>query len=186
MNDQDLVQQVLNGNTGSFELLIKRYQKLVSHMVGRVISRQEDHEEICQDVFMRVFDKLKEFKFESKLSTWIATIAYRLSINFINKKQLKIADPELAEISFNKNYIDKLSPDLKLEMRDSAAYIQEMVMLLPVQYRVVLTLFHLEEMSYPEIEEVTGMPIGTIKSYLFRARKLLKEKVELFMKVEEL
>ena len=155
-------------------------------MVGRVISRQEDHEEICQDVFIRVFEKLNEFKFESKLSTWIATIAYRLSINFVNKKQLELADPEQVEKSFNKNYIDELSPGQKMEMKDSAVHIQNMVMLLPVQYRVVLTLFHLEEMSYPEIEEVTGMPLGTIKSYLFRARKLLKDKMELFMKIEEL
>ncbi|HNP19637.1 MAG TPA: sigma-70 family RNA polymerase sigma factor [Fulvivirga sp.] len=186
MNDKDLVRQVLNGHKASFEILIKRYQKLVAHMVGRVISRQEDHEEICQDVFVRVFEKLNEFKFESKLSTWIATIAYRLSINFINKNQLKLADPEMAEILFNKNYIEELSPGKRMEMQDSAEHIQEMVMLLPVQFRVVLTLFHLEEMSYPEIEEVTGMPIGTIKSYLFRGRKLLKEKMELFMKTEEL
>lgn len=186
MNDQDLVRQVLNGNRGAFQMLIDQHQTLVSHMVGRVIKRDEDHEEVCQDIFLRVYDRLNEFKFESKLSTWIATIAFRMSINFIKKKELQYVDQEGAEERLEQTLIDSDFPaDLVLK-KDSKAFLNKIIMLLPVQYRTVLTLYHLEEMTYPEIKEITGMPEGTVKNYLFRARKLLKERLEVFLKSEEL
>ncbi len=186
MDDQDLVRHVLNGNRGAFELLIDKYKQLVSHMVGRVVDREQDHQEVCQDVFLRVYDKLEEFKFQSKLSTWIATIAYRMSINFIKKKELTLVDNENVDDLIKDRLIEYQSPHTNLASKDSSVFINELVMLLPVQYRSILTLYHLEEKSYPEIKEITGLPEGTVKNYLFRARKLLKERLELFLETEEL
>ena len=182
MNDQDLVRQVLNGNAKAFEMLVDMHQRLVSHMVGRIVQRKEDHEEICQDVFMRVYDRLDEFNFQSKLSTWIGTIAYRMSLNFIKKKNiLSESEDDLNDIkisieSVEENYIQI----------DSSDFINKLIMQLPVNYRTVLTLYHLEDMKYPEIVEITGWPEGTVKNYLFRGRKLLKEKLDEFLKTEEL
>lgn len=174
MNDQDLVRYVLNGNRGAFEMLIEKHQKLVAHMVGRVVNRPEDHQEICQDVFLRIYDKLEEFNFKSKLSTWIATIAYRMSINFIKKKDLmKLEDGE-DDVIFS-SLLAEGNPYNDLVKSDVSGYINQMILKLPVHYRTVITLFHLEEMSYPEIVEITDMPEGTVKNYLFRARKLLKD-----------
>ena len=76
MNDQELVKRILDGNMVAFTLLVKRYQKLVMHLSGRIIQRQEDLEDVCQEVFLKVYQHLGKYRNESKLSTWIATIAY--------------------------------------------------------------------------------------------------------------
>ncbi|MEQ8925303.1 MAG: sigma-70 family RNA polymerase sigma factor [Fulvivirga sp.] len=181
MNDQDLVRQVLNGNTKAFEYLVDSHKTLVAHMVGRVIQSQEDHEEVCQDVFLRVYNRLDEFNFQSKLSTWIATIAFRMSIDFVKKKK--------RYVDLNESKIDDesvASVEEETIRLDSKEYLNKIIDVLPVHFRTVITLYHLQEMTYPEIVEVTGLPEGTIKSHLFRARKLLKEKLEQFLKKEEL
>ena len=81
IDDRTLVSRVLSGDMQAFMLLIRQHERLVLHMVGRVVKRQEDREELTQDVFMKVHEKLGEFTFQSRLSTWIATIAYRHAIN---------------------------------------------------------------------------------------------------------
>ncbi len=177
MNDRDLVQQILNGNTNAFRYLVANHQRLVVHIVGRIVQRQEDVEDICQEVFIKVFRKIKHFRGESRLSTWIARIAYNTGISHI-RRQLKNEhsyDESPGLVAYEKD--DELNQK-KIEKEEAKKYLLEMIEELPVHYRTVLTLFHLEEFSYKEIEEITGMPEGTIKSYLSRARKILKEKLE--------
>jgi RNA polymerase sigma-70 factor (ECF subfamily) len=184
-DDRTLVSRVLTGDTQAFMLLIKQHERLVAHMVGRLIKSEEDREELCQDVFLRVYEKLGEFSFESKLSTWIATIAYRYAINHLRKQKMLFSDiPE--EEAFTKRFIDVSNPETITEDRDMDDFILKLVEELPPQYKIVLTLYHLEGMSYPEIGEVTKMPEGTVKNYLFRARNLLKEKVKMYLGKEEL
>ncbi len=183
MNEQDLVRQVVNGNTNAFRYLVARHQGLVAHIVGRIVQRNEDVEDISQEVFIKVFRKMKNFRGESRLSTWIAKIAYNTSISHIRKLK--------NELSYDENpllvaYETDLELNQKLVEKDEAKkYLLGMIEKLPVHYRTVLTLFHLEEFSYREIEEITGMPEGTIKSYLSRARKILKEKLEMIVKAEK-
>ena len=98
MDEKQLVKQVLSGSDSAIRLLISKYERLVVHMVARVITDDMDREEICQDVFIKVIDKLSSFHFDSKLSTWIATIAYRMAVNFAKKKKLDQVD--LDEVSF--------------------------------------------------------------------------------------
>lgn len=184
MNERILVQQILSGNRKAFQKLIKQYERLVSHMVGRIIKNKEEHEEVCQDVFIKVYQSLEIFRFESRLSTWIATIAYRMSLNIVQKKGLEMASMEASENFFMHEWATSSNPETALMQKDTAMLIRRMVDDLPVHYKTVLTLFHLEEMSYPEIVEITGMPEGTVKNYLFRARKLLKEGIELYFSKE--
>ena len=175
MNDTELINQILNGNMNAFTFLVSRYQKLVVHITGRLIQRQDELEDVCQDVFLKVFQNLGKYRNECKLSTWIATIAYNTSINYLRKfkkgdevnQDDAVALRNLADFGTS-NY----------EQTDLHRYIREQVEKLPIHYRTVLTLFHLEEFSYQEIEQITGMPEGTVKSYLFRAKALLKEKLK--------
>ena len=156
-------------------------------MVYRIVDSAEDREEICQDVFMKVYQKLPDFNFQSKLSTWIATIAYRHSLNHLKKKK-KIFTSDLDEdlvYRQESDLIDYKTPELLFSQQDTKSLIHRLIEKLPVQYKIVLTLFHLDEMSYPEIVEITGMPEGTVKNYLFRARKLLKEKLKNYIVREE-
>jgi len=170
MKDKDLVNKILDGDHMASKVLIDQYQKLVFHVVARLVDNQEDREELCQDVFVKVFKNLAGFQFQSKLSTWIATIAYRLSINFLQKSKRRNLEQNLDHVSFNLGVTDGSVEDL-----DYALFIQQLIQQMPDTYKTVLTLFHIEGFSYPEIMKVTGMPEGTVKNYLFRARKKLKE-----------
>jgi len=175
MNDTELVNQVLNGNMKSFTFLVNRYQKLVVHITGRLIQRREELEDVSQEVFLKVYQNLGKYRNECKLSTWIATIAYNTSINYLRK--FKKSDEAGLD---DKAILDKLT-DFRsddYETADLHRYIREQIELLPVQYRTVITLYHLGEFSYQEIEQITGMPEGTVKNYLFRAKALLKEKLK--------
>jgi RNA polymerase sigma factor (sigma-70 family) len=176
MDDRALVSKILNGNSEAFKLLIRQNQRLVAHMVGRLVKNNEEHEEICQDVFLKVYEKLNEFNFQSKLSTWIATIAYRHGINYLRKQKIAFSEiPE--EHNFTSQFVSEENPEKQVEQEDYDSYILTLVERLPVQYKIVLTLYHLDGMNYEEIGKTTGMPEGTVKSYLFRARQLLKEMV---------
>jgi len=184
IEDQVLVSRVLRGDMEAFQLLIKEHERLVSHMVSRLIKQREDHEEICQDVFLKVYDKLGAFTFQSKLSTWIATIAYRHAINFMRKKRMLIA--EVSDEKFVERFVDHQTPEEILMDKDQDSYIKSLIDLLPPQYKIVLTLFHLDGMNYEEIGEITGMPAGTVKNYLFRARNILKDKIKAQTSKEEI
>lgn len=177
-DDKALVSRVLDGDMQAFRALIKKHERLVVHMVGRVVKQGEDREEVCQDVFMKVYEKLGEFNFQSQLSTWIATIAYRHAINHLRKRKIEISefpDEEIAIVEAS-----------EVEEQDLEEHLQKLIEMLPVQYKVVLTLYHLEQKNYAEIEEITGMPEGTVKNYLFRARQLLKEKAKKYLGSEDL
>jgi RNA polymerase sigma factor (sigma-70 family) len=185
MNDAELVQQILAGNENAFRYLVANHQRLVLHIVGRVVKKQEDVEDICQDVFLKVFRKIKKFRGESRLSTWIATIAYNTSVSHIrsrDRKQEELVDEE-ARLDLGKT--DNWHVQRTVEKEEAKKILLQLIEKLPVQYRTVLTLFHLEEFSYKEVEEITGMPEGTIKSYLSRARKLLKDKLEQVIELEK-
>ncbi len=183
--DRALVSQVLNGDRAAFRQLIRQYQRLVAHMVARLVDRNEDREELCQDVFLKVYEKLGEFTFQSKLSTWIATIAYRHAINHLRKKKIKLSDiPD--ETQFSNFFISHEDIEEDLSDRQMNEKVLEWIGQLPHQYKTVLTLYHIDSMSYQEIEAATGMPEGTVKNYLFRARQLLKEKVKAYLDKEEI
>jgi RNA polymerase sigma factor (sigma-70 family) len=185
MTDTELVQQILNGNSNAFRFLVSNNQRLVVHIVGRIIRQQEDLEDICQEVFVKVFQKIKKFRGDSKLSTWIATIAYNTSISYIRKQNRN------SEVSFDESpgliagEEETEFPAGAVEKEEVKTVLLKLIEKLPLHYRTVLTLFHLEEFSYREIEQITGMPEGTIKSYLSRARHLLKDKIEKVSEIEK-
>lgn len=175
MEDSELISQILSGNMNAYTFLVNRYRKLVVHITGRLIQRQDEIEDVSQEVFMKVYQNLGKYRNESKLSTWIATIAYNISINYLRK--FKKGDL----VNQDDSAILRTLTDFKTidyEQIDLHRYIRNQIGLLPVQYRIVITLFHLEEFSYQEIEQITGMPEGTVKSYLFRAKVILKEKLK--------
>ncbi len=182
-DDRALISSVLEGDMEAFRQLIKQHERLVAHMVGRLIRNEEDLEEICQDVFLKVYDKLSEFNYQSKLSTWIATIAYRHAINHLRKKKLPISELTEDE-SFKERFVADGNMVEELEDKDIEEKIMGYIHQLPIHYRSIVTLYHVDGMSYPEIGAVTGMPEGTVKNYLFRARKLLKEKITKYLGTE--
>jgi RNA polymerase sigma-70 factor (ECF subfamily) len=181
-NEEELISGALKGELQAFNLLVKQYEKLVFHVVNRLVAEQQDAEDICQEVFIKVYKNLGQFKFQSKLSTWIARIAYLTAISYLKKYKKAYIQASQAELDYY--YFTEDDPQQLLIKKDVSAYINHLIARMPEQYRVLLTLFHLDEFSYQEIEAITGMPEGTVKNYLFRARKLLKEKLEIYLKLD--
>jgi len=185
IDDRALVRRILEGDMNAFSLLINQNQKLVEHMIGRLVKGQEEKEELCQDVFLKVHEKLGEFSFQSRLSTWIATIAYRHAINHIRKRKMFYSDiPD--EENFTSTFVENETPESLTSEKDMDAFIFKLIDELPAQYKMVLLLYHVEDMAYSEISEIMTMPDGTVKNYLFRARNMLKEKVKKYLGKEEL
>lgn len=175
-NEKEIISRILKGDFRAFELLVKQYEKLVFFVVNRLVYRLQDKEDICQEVFIKIHQSLSKFQFQSKLSTWIARIAYLTAVDHVKKsKTARQADyPE----NIDNYHFTNDSPEVELVKKDTAAYVNLLIAQMPIQYRTVLTLYHLNEFTCPEIEQITGIPEGTVKSHLFRARKLLKEKIE--------
>ena len=173
-----LISRILSGDTRAFRILIEENQRLVSHIVFRMVPNRSDREDLCQEVLMKVYQNLSSFKYGSKLSSWIAKIAYNSCIDFLKKNKkhhLKIIPFERAD---PKDLIERtLSPDEFTKRGEIRIYLKREVEKMPPNFCAILTLFHLEEMSYAEISEIMQLPEGTVKSYLFRARKLLKDRL---------
>jgi RNA polymerase sigma factor (sigma-70 family) len=184
MTDAELVSQVLNGNQQACRYLVAKYRNLVNHIVRRIMIRDADAEDICQDVFLKVFSRFPGYRGDARLSTWIATIACNTAISCLKKKKTRKeirSDP--ADFTALKVYSANDSAN-GYESEEIKKILLEMIETMPLHYRTLLTLFYLEEFSYIEIERITGMPEGTVKSYLYRARFLLKCKLEKIMKHE--
>jgi RNA polymerase sigma factor (sigma-70 family) len=175
-DEKEIVSRILKGDFRAFERLVKQYEKLVFFVVNRLVYNQQDKEDICQDVFIKVHHSLSKFQFQSKLSTWVARIAYLTTVDYI-KKSKKNQKADFPDDIDNYHFTEN-SPESELVKKDTAAYVNLLIEQMPLQYRTVLTLYHLNEFTCPEIEQITGIPEGTVKSHLFRARRLLKEKIE--------
>lgn len=167
-DDKKLVAAVIHGDESAFRRLIYLHEKLVISIVYKMISRREDCEDLCQDVFLKVYEKLPGFRFNSKLSTWIGSIAFNACINFFQKhKPVLLEEVQSAGI--------EISPGEKFEVKEKERLLQKGIQKLSPVQRTILQLFHQNEFSLQEIAEVTNLPVSTVKSHLFRARKELKE-----------
>lgn len=140
------------------------------HIAGRMLNQQADLEDVCQDVFIKVYKKLPEFRREAKLSTWVGTIAYREAIDFLRKKGLPYQELQTLNERDSSSLVELNHPEKIQTQAEKIAKVKEMIAALPSVYRTVLSLYHIEELSYKEIEEITQLPQGTLKSYLHRAR----------------
>ena len=185
IDERELVSKVIAGNRKSFELLVRQYQNLVLHIVTPLIGINADREDICQDVFVRVYEKLNQFEFKSSLATWIGRIAYNASLSFLQKKRnVLIADLVSKSESDAEGNVESVHPEWKdtepdpeqvLVRREEIQLVRKAIDQLPELQKTILLLFHQDEMSLEEIQQVTDIPVNTIKSHLFRARKSLKQ-----------
>ncbi|MEI7490700.1 MAG: RNA polymerase sigma factor [Bacteroidota bacterium] len=177
MDDVALVNALKAGNTNAFRFLVEKYRNLVWHMVLRMTNRQEDAEDLCQEVFIRVFKQIDKFRGEAKLSTWIGSIAYNACVDHVRKNKREVLSSADPILTINLAQSD-VSPLLNnIDRNTMKILVHRIIEKMPLQYRTVITLFHLEEFSYREIEEITGMPEGTVKSYLSRGREIIRQKM---------
>lgn len=176
MQESNLIDQVKGGNTHAFRFIVANQQKLVVHIVGRIILDKDEIQDVCQEVFIKVFQRIHEFRGESRFSTWVASIAYHQCLNHLRKKR-RLNECRYDDDASIETLKTELTPQHIFENNETKHLIKLLVESLPLAHRTVITLFYLEEFSYAEIEQITGMTESTIKSNLFRARAILKEKL---------
>lgn len=180
--ERQLVDRVLCGDTRVFGVIIKNTEKLVAQIVCRMIPVAEDRKDLAQDIYLRAFHKLSGFKFQSKLSTWIAQIAYNACLSWIDKNKPVLCgtlpERDFYRVSEDADYNGATchnDSEKRLFKKELGAILHKEINRLPVVYQTLITLYHQEAMSYDDLGQITGLPAGTVKSYLFRARKMLKE-----------
>jgi RNA polymerase sigma factor (sigma-70 family) len=176
-SDNALVDAVLAQQPGAFERLVKTHERLCWHVILRLVRQPEDARELCQEAFLRVHRQLHQFRFESQLRTWIGRVAYSVALRHLERKRLDLVELDASEevqqswelqrsgLDTEANYADTQTRRLLLAAIDTLA----------PQPRTILMLYHLEELSIPEISQITGLAVGTIKSHLFRSRLKLRE-----------
>jgi len=183
--DKYLVAKVLSGNTSAFATIITNTEYLVAQIVCKMICNAEDRKDLAQEIYLKVYKNLKGFRFQSRLSTWVAQIAYNACFDQLRKKQL--VPGELTtddEEEDSRGYAEETT--FLIEQKELVSILNKGIQQLPPVYQTLITLYHKEEMSYAEITEITGLPEGTVKSYLFRARKTLKETLALNYQKEDI
>ncbi len=179
-DDIQIINQVLQGDQQSFEELIKRYQHFVFTIALRYVRNREDAEEIAQDVFVKAYRSLADFKGNAKFSTWLYTIAVNTTKTFLRKVKLPVDSLDHVKIS---ETVDKQhsgnGADLT-EQRSMQQLINQAIGLLSPEDAIVITLFYKAEQSIEETGLIMGLTPNAVKVRLHRARLRLKEKLELY------
>lgn len=173
-SDEAIVARILSGNTQDFAIVVGNSEKLVAQIVRKLTINEDDQKDLVQDIYLKAYHNLSSFKFKSKLSTWIANIAYNTTVTYLQKKKISIID--IAKTIEDKFAVTE-NQELLTIKTEAVQILNIEISKLPPLYKTLITLYHLEELSNKEISEITNLPEGTIKSYLSRARKILKDKI---------
>ena len=166
-----LVEKSLNGSEKAFRTIIEDNTAIVFSAVRAVIGNNEDIDDLVQDIFIRIFRGLSGFRGGSRLSTWIYRIARNEAINSKAKRRDETVSVETVDLS---GPIDE-RPDRMFFRRQENLHIRELVSKLDDKYREVIELRYLAERSYTEISEIMEIPLGSVKTYIHRARQELKD-----------
>jgi len=178
LSDRELVSTAVTGVEGSFEELVRRYQRPISAYVYRMVGDYEAALDLTQEIFMKVYGSLARYRSEFKFSTWIYKIAHNAAIDHLrinsSREQsiVKGSEGDQYELPVESG---KLSPELESEKKERRLEIETVVRSLPAAYRELIILRHSQDLTYEEIVEVTGLPLGTVKNRLFRAREMMRQ-----------
>jgi len=178
-NERNLVESVLKKDREAVRYFIDSYKRLVEHIIWRMVKRREEREDLFQDVFLKIFSSLETFRFECKLSSWVGRIAYNTCLNRIEKKKAALASDISPEKGDDDIFISQdKTHDILYESEEHINIIKSEILKMEPAFRTILTLYHIDDLSYKEIGEIMDIPAGTVKSYLFRARQKLRIEVE--------
>src|SRR5437016_1102203 len=178
--DGELVQTAIAGREASFEELVRRYQRPIAAYVYRMVGDYDSALDLTQEVFIKVYNSLARYRSEFKFSTWIYKIAHNAAIDHLRRYAVRGqalstgTDGERREIVLESL---RLTPEQESERKEKCSEIEIVVSALPDAYRELIVLRHSHDLSYDEIAEVTGLPLGTVKNRLFRAREAMRDQL---------
>lgn len=169
VEDGELVSTALAGDGDAFGVLVERYERAVYHLCLRTMRDPEDARDCAQEAFLKAYRSLRTFKPGARFSTWIFAIAYHACCDRLGTRK-RFTDAEMPD------YADPTpGPAAVAEAADDSAALRSAIAGLPEKYRTVITLYHLQGRQYEEIARVLDLPMGTVKTHLFRAKDLLRK-----------
>ena len=171
--DNDLIKRVLAGQINAYRQIVARHQARVFYLGLKFFHNRHDAEDYAQEVFLKTYEKLRTFKAEVPFASWLSKIAYNMAVNQYHKRKrarLEVALPcEPQDTS--------LSPEIRLLRRELREKVRKVLQKIPDIYKPVINLHFFEGLSYPEISRALSIPVNTIKSYVFRAKQLLRTRL---------
>ena len=170
LRDYEVCKAVLNGNTQAFAVLVAQYQKRVYMLGLSFFDNTDDCEDFVQDVMLKAYSALGTFRAEAPFAAWLMRIAYNTAINSAKKRRSYTSLADGAEIEYRGD-----NPEEKHLNDCIILSVREAVNSLPDSYRICIDLYFFYDMSYTDIAAVTELPLNTIKSHIFRAKKILRE-----------
>jgi RNA polymerase sigma-70 factor (ECF subfamily) len=182
VTDVELVRGALAGSEPAFGEIVARYQRPIFGLIVRMIRDQGRAEELAQDTFVKAFRALHTYDVQRKFSSWLLTIAHHVAIDELRRNTLDIRSLDSmldeGEGTFEIQDLKAATPAALAERGELAVALQTAIDRLRPEYREVVTLRYERELDYDEIAEITGLPMGTVKSSLHRARKEMAEHLE--------
>jgi RNA polymerase sigma-70 factor (ECF subfamily) len=170
-SDEQLVSRVRSGEVEEFRKLVNRYTRRVYSLGLKFFRNREDAQDFLQEAFVRAYQKLEQFRGDSRFYSWLMRVAYSVGLNALRKRKTTSDVDSL-------NLVDTGPLPEEQDLGNQAKLIiQESVLDLPERYRTCVEMFFYYGLSYPEISEMTGTPVNTIKSHVFRAKKLLRDRL---------
>jgi RNA polymerase sigma-70 factor (ECF subfamily) len=182
--DNDIITRVLHGEHQLYADLVTRYQNFVFTLALRYTPVREDAEEIAQDVFVKAYKALKDFRGESKFSTWLYSIVNSTSITFLRKKKLDISSLDNEHVFEQAESKDSGMNANQVEVKSKVEMVTKAIQMLSPDDAKLITLFYKAEQSLEEIARILNMESNTVKVKLHRARTRLKEKMEKYFTQE--
>jgi RNA polymerase sigma-70 factor (ECF subfamily) len=168
-DDAALVAAALGGAPDAFGVLVERYDRAVYNLCLRTTRDAEEARDCTQEAFFKAFRSLRTFRPDAKFSTWIFSIAYHACCDRLGRRK-RFSDAELPDRAD-----ETPGPAAVAERNEAARALRAAIDALPDKYRAVITLYHLQGRQYEEIAQVLNLPMGTVKTHLFRAKELLRK-----------
>jgi RNA polymerase sigma-70 factor (ECF subfamily) len=180
INEKELIKNIRNNDHNAFKQLFEQYQRLVYNICYRMSATQEEAEDITQDVFMKIFQAIGNFRGDAKLSSWI----YRIAVNTCLKKarRKKLTAWISLEFLFQKQegfqpQSQEATTDHQMEISEIERIVQHAIQQLPTRQRTALVLHRYENLAYEEIAQVMNISLSAVESLLHRAKDNLTEKL---------
>ena len=170
-SDRDLIQRARRGDAEAFGELVLRYQTSVFNVCYRLLHERLEAEDMTQETFLRARDRLHTFDEERAFGPWIRRVAANVCLNHLESQKRTVGLDEEHDAD------ESQRPETQVELRERSEQIRRALASLPARYRVVIELRHYQELPYEEIAAELNIPLSDVKSHLFRARKILAEKL---------
>ena len=184
LSDTEIIARVLGGEPHAFAELVKRYQNYVFTLAMRFTHHREDAEEVAQDIFVKAYRSLSDFRGTAKFSTWLYTIVYTTSVTFLRKKKQATTSLDDEGVFIQLENQDSGMKANHVEQKSKVASLNKAINMLSHDDAQIITLFYKAEQSLEEIGLILGLEPNTVKVRLHRARQRLREKLEKNLKHE--